>query len=662
LTFRGSWSDDEAVVVASGHRRALSGSGGSDRLVSIVLPVKNAAAELRVLLPRILSQRCDRDIELLAVDSGSEDETVEVLRTFDATILGIDPRSFNYGLTRNLAARVANGEYLVFVTARSLPADDRWLANLIGSLDRDERVAGAFSRCLPRPDADLLTRRDDLHWASIVERLPGTREIQDWDVYLESPPAKRFEQIIFSNVSAAIRTSVFSQFPFQAATHGEDMLWARTVLEAGYKIVYEPTSVVLRSHRYSPLDLFRRNFDAGVSAGESAGMRPDPAECMQTVMQAILSDWLYLENGCGLRGEDLDGWRIDSVIHRAAQHFGFCLGANVDFLPSDVRALAAMVERESGSESTRAYARFFSSCLESDSRDRDDLPHGNDTPSVREKIEAAWRDIAGAGHPMSEIEQLQLDAAITQVLNSAATWLAQNPTYLASPFKSSFSLIGAIKSGSLTEEMQSNLHHLPIQLQDDLEPSEASSPWRGDARSVLSALDAYAAELRFALARIDTATRDQQREIDHRERVIRELQTAMEHEIQHRDATIREMQSAMGVEIRHREMVAMDLQTALNDEIRNRERFIDGSQTAHSTGKCRDEDPVERSRSAAIPAVEPELRQRVLILEQDVRTQREEINRIYSTRVWRAVSLYWATRNKMQRLLTRLKRKQPDAT
>src|SRR5262249_57899540 len=101
------------------------------RIVSIILPVKNGEAKLRMLLPVLRAQRTRDYVEIVAVDSGSSDASVELLKQSNATIISIDPRSFNHGLTRNLATTHACGSIFVFLNQSTLPARGYWLADLL---------------------------------------------------------------------------------------------------------------------------------------------------------------------------------------------------------------------------------------------------------------------------------------------------------------------------------------------------------------------------------------------------------------------------------------------------------------------------------------------------------------------------------------------------
>src|SRR5262249_14814454 len=79
-------------VVHRGRIMSLS-TNRSSRIVSVIPPVKNAAPKLRQLLTTIMAQQTRDCIEIVAVDSASTDDTVELLKGADATVIAIDPRS-----------------------------------------------------------------------------------------------------------------------------------------------------------------------------------------------------------------------------------------------------------------------------------------------------------------------------------------------------------------------------------------------------------------------------------------------------------------------------------------------------------------------------------------------------------------------------------------
>ncbi|MEO5558592.1 MAG: glycosyltransferase family 2 protein, partial [Dokdonella sp.] len=96
----------------------------SDELVSVVMPVYNAAATLRKSIDSVLGQS-HAAVELLAVDDGSRDASAQILDEYAAR----DPRvralrmPVNGGVAaaRNLALDAAQGRYIAF-----LDSDDWW--------------------------------------------------------------------------------------------------------------------------------------------------------------------------------------------------------------------------------------------------------------------------------------------------------------------------------------------------------------------------------------------------------------------------------------------------------------------------------------------------------------------------------------------------------
>ena len=77
---------------------------------SVVLPVKNGAPYLRELLPALSAQVLDGGLDVLAVDSGSSDESLAVLSAHGVRTLQIPPEP---GLTDVLAGKLGLSDVLV---------------------------------------------------------------------------------------------------------------------------------------------------------------------------------------------------------------------------------------------------------------------------------------------------------------------------------------------------------------------------------------------------------------------------------------------------------------------------------------------------------------------------------------------------------------------
>ncbi len=332
----------EAEVLSEGEFHRLAPS--PRHRVSVLMPVIDAGEALRTTLPLLLEQEADAELEVVAVDSASRDDTVDVLKEFGATVLAIDPSEFDHGLTRNLVAQHARGDVLVFLNQRSRPLDSRWLAPLLETLAADPTVAGACSRVLPYPDADPLTKRDvAIDPSGSPER--AERRITDWDAWRAMPPEQRRLLMNFHTVSAAIRADALRRIPFQSVrTIGEDLLWAREALEGGMALVHEARSCVYHSHDYSLREWFMRNVDDGIANREINGRVLGEEEADALVRGMVAADWDHLRGELGLEGEELARWQVQAALRRAAGIAGQWLGANHERFAPEVLTAFSRVE------------------------------------------------------------------------------------------------------------------------------------------------------------------------------------------------------------------------------------------------------------------------------------------------------------------------------
>lgn len=316
----------------------------SSPLYSVLMPVKNGAQFLSETLPRILQQKVKGRVEMIAVDSGSSDDTIRVLKEYGATILAIPPTAFNHGLTRNLLANHAHGSVFVFLNQSALPTDELWLANLVAPLEQDAELAGVCSRLVPRVNADVLVQRDVMRDPSSLDTSRVSR-LTDWRAYRALAPDALRDFINFHSISAAIRPEVLQRIPFPSVLLiGEDLTWAKQVLEAGYPLRHEASSVVFHSHSYSYTELAQRNFDDAVLNRALVGRVIDAAQVMPGILAALDEDWRYIEQQGGLDAAGRASLRTEAVMRRTAQWVGQYLGGHLDELPNGALDHFALTE------------------------------------------------------------------------------------------------------------------------------------------------------------------------------------------------------------------------------------------------------------------------------------------------------------------------------
>lgn len=313
--------------------------------VSVLLVTKNGERYLAELLESVRAQQgCFRLTEVIAVDSGSRDATLQILDRFEVQTIQIPPQEFGHGKTRNLAAAHAQGDYLVFLTQDATPANPLWLENLLAPLQADPTVAGAYSRQLPRPHCH------PMEWRRIVEMELSGKQRSRLNSAIENPDYARNPAFhyFFSNVSSVLRRPVWEQFPLPTVEFAEDQLWAKRVLEAGYKTAYCADSLVYHSHSYGPWANFCRHFD------HCWALRRTPSQprhmvlkdCLPAALRVARVDlaFWYHQNGQS-KAQVLWRWALPAVSWHLAANLGIWLGERAEVLPDTLCRLLSLQER-----------------------------------------------------------------------------------------------------------------------------------------------------------------------------------------------------------------------------------------------------------------------------------------------------------------------------
>ena len=223
--------------------------------VSIVIPTLNGGRLFHRCIEAAARQKLDRPFEIIVIDSGSNDGTDEVAAEY-ARLIRIPKPEFNHGLTRNLGVNESEGELIALLVQDAIPQDEHWLQRLVDAFE-DPKVAGAYSRQAPQPGANPIVAARLKRWSAGGDE-PKVKQINNLDSFDALDPIEKLEIVSFDNVASIIRRSVWDKIPFPEAAFGEDTKWALEALKAGWKLVYEPRSVVLHSHSNSLWYEFKR--------------------------------------------------------------------------------------------------------------------------------------------------------------------------------------------------------------------------------------------------------------------------------------------------------------------------------------------------------------------------------------------------------------------
>ncbi|MEB3190823.1 MAG: TIGR04283 family arsenosugar biosynthesis glycosyltransferase [Snowella sp.] len=110
-------------------------------LLSIIIPVFNEAKIAKFYLEKLEKLESNDNLELLIIDGGSRDHTVEICQAFPVKVL-ISPQK-GRAAQMNLGAKQAQGKFLLFLHLDSeLP--NQYLIEIQQILNNPKNVAGAF--------------------------------------------------------------------------------------------------------------------------------------------------------------------------------------------------------------------------------------------------------------------------------------------------------------------------------------------------------------------------------------------------------------------------------------------------------------------------------------------------------------------------------------
>ena len=191
--------------------------------VSVVIRCRNEVRHLGPVLGAVLAQQGAPPFEVVALDSGSRDGTLDLLARHPVRVEHLE--GFTFGRALNRGAALARGELVVFLSAHCRPLDPRWLAALVAPF-AEPAVVATFGRQAP---------------------VPGVNPIEAIALARNFPPAPP-AGVLFSNANGALRRAAVLARPFdEEIPAAEDHLWACGV-GADERIAYVPGAAVAHSH------------------------------------------------------------------------------------------------------------------------------------------------------------------------------------------------------------------------------------------------------------------------------------------------------------------------------------------------------------------------------------------------------------------------------
>ena len=218
--------------------------------ITVALPVRNGGELLTRALEAIASQETTRRYEVLALDSGSTDGSLDALRAHGVRVIEIPTEAFDWGRARNRLFEESRGEFVVHLSQDAVPARADWLERILAPFE-DPAVAVSCGGSVPDPDRafpQFQWERNGYYYF--------TREMAKFR-------ARYGRGLSFANT--AVRRSAWEQLRIDPQATGEDFQFQTKLHGTDWAIAFPDDAPALHHHDYTLLAVYRRCRNEGLA-------------------------------------------------------------------------------------------------------------------------------------------------------------------------------------------------------------------------------------------------------------------------------------------------------------------------------------------------------------------------------------------------------------
>lgn len=267
---------------------------------SIVIRTLNEERHLADLLLSIKNQKnLTGGVEVIIVDSGSTDKTLQIAQDFNCHLVHIEKKDFSFGRSLNVGCMVAKGEYLVITSGHCVPQNDFWLKELCKPLS-EGKSQYCYGKQIGGPETKLSEHR-------IFEK------------YYSEQSRIQTKDFFCNNANSVVKKELWERYKFDEVLTGlEDMDLGKKLIQEGGKIAYTAEAIVYHYH-YESFTQVRRRFEREAIALRQImpQLHVTKVDSIRYFMVSVLRDCIskYSKRSTLFKF-------IDSIFYRFNQYYG----------------------------------------------------------------------------------------------------------------------------------------------------------------------------------------------------------------------------------------------------------------------------------------------------------------------------------------------------
>ena len=259
-------------------------------LLSIIIPTLNGATTLPQCLQAIETQSFFHKTEVIVIDSGSTDGTLDILKNYPfAKLYQIPNESFNHGTTRNYGVSLAKGEFVVFTVQDAVANTPDWLEIMYAHFAKPEIAGVVGQQIVPHHPS-----KNPLAWFRPQSTpVPRTYLFTSPSYFFKLTPAQQRHTAGWDNVTAMYRKSVLQEIPFPTTQFAEDIAWAKAALLARKTLVFDYNARVAHYHFESPAYVYKRTLIEKFHEYKLFGLIPQKQSLFRKVLQLLYHSFRF---------------------------------------------------------------------------------------------------------------------------------------------------------------------------------------------------------------------------------------------------------------------------------------------------------------------------------------------------------------------------------